>query len=145
MAGLRIRIQGAGAGWILILFPMTAVYHFLHVLMGTPPAPRTLTEMERSAVQEVGNILASSFLSELGDLVDRRFFPSPPEIRLEDIPQMVREVLASVQTFGAEVLALQGSLEDRERHVEGRVVVLSEVSALEAVARGAPAEQEIPR
>jgi len=143
MAGLQIRIHGEGGGWILILLPLPTVFRLLQALMGAPAEPRELTATERSAVQEVGNIVASSFLNELGDLLGRRFVPSVPEIHLDNIPRLVRDVLASVHALGLEVLVVYALLEEPARGIEGRVFVVPEVSALEPVAHGAAGERGV--
>ena len=143
MAALRIEIHGEGSGWILLLLPLPTVYRLLQALMGIPAEPRELTEIERSAIQEVGNIVASSFLSELGDLLGRRFLPSAPEIHLDNVPRLVRGVLASVRDLGSEVLVVHALLEDREGHIQGRVFVVPAVSALEPLSRAASGEQGV--
>jgi len=137
MAGLRIQIHGEAGGCILILLPLPTVYRLLQALMGIPAEPRDLTEIERSAIQEVGNIVASSFLSELGDLLGRRFLPSAPEIHLDNVPQLVCDVLASVRALGSEALVVHAVLEDREGHIQGRLFVVPKVSALEPVTHDA--------
>ena len=143
LAILRIEIHGEGDGWILILLPLPTVYRLLQALMGIPAEPRNLTEIERSAIQEVGNVVASSFLSELGDRLGRRFLPSAPEIHLDDVPRVVRGVLASVRDLGSDVLVLHAVLQDRERHIEGRIFVVPAVSALESVSRNAAGGQGV--
>jgi len=143
LAVLRIEIHGEGNGWILILLPFPTVYRLLQALMGIPAEPRDLTETERSAIQEVGNIVASSFLSELGDRLGRRFLPSAPEIQLDNIPRVVRGVLESVRDLGADVLVVQAVLEDRESRIQGRIFVVPAVSALEPVSRDATGGQGV--
>lgn len=143
MAALRIEIRGDGSGWILILLPLPTVYQLLQALMGIPAEPRDLTETERSAIQEVGNIVASSFLSELGDRLGRRYLPSVPEIYLDNVPRLVRGVLASARDLGSEVLVVHALVEDRERHIQGRVFVVPATGALEPAGRGALGEQGV--
>lgn len=128
--GLTVRIQGQG-GWIFIVFPLHVVYRLLQVLMRTPVEARDLTGLELSAVQEVGNLLASSFLSELGDRLGRRLIPSAPEIHLTNLSRVVRDVLSSHHALDAEVLVVQALLEDAERNIEGRFFVVPEVRALD--------------
>ena len=137
LAALRIAIHGQGGGWILILLPLPTVYRFLQVLMGTPAEPRELTATERSAIQEVGNIVASSFLSELGDRVGQRFLPSAPECYLTGVPEAVRDALASVHRLGSDVLVVQAALEDGEGRIQGRIFIMPDVGAWEPVGRGA--------
>ena len=142
-AALRIEIRGDGSGWILILLPFPTVYHLLQALMGIPAEPRDLTETERSAIQEVGNIVASSFLSELGDRLGRRLLPSAPEIQLDNVPRVVRGVLASVRDLGSDVLVVQAVLEDREGRIQGRIFVVPAFSAFEPVSRDAAGGQGV--
>ena len=137
LAALRIAIHGQGSGWILILLPAPTIYRFLQALMGTPAGPRDLTATERSAIQEVGNIVASSFLSELGDRLGRRFLPSAPECYLTGVPEAVRGVLASVRDLGSDVWVVQSVLEDGEGHIQGRILIVPDVGAWEPVGRGA--------
>jgi chemotaxis protein CheC len=143
LAVLRFRILGQGGGWILLLFSRPTIYRLLQLLMGTPATPRDLTEMERSAVREVGNLLASSFLSELGDLVGRRLMLSPPEIHFEQIPRVVRELLGSLPALGREVLVIQARLEDPGGSIHGRYFVVPEVGTLEPIAPVAAGERGV--
>jgi chemotaxis protein CheC len=142
MAGLQLQITGQGNGRILILFPLPMVFRFLQVLLGGAAAPRPLREMERSAIQEVGNIMASSFLSELGDLSGRRLLHSSPEMYIENIPQLVRDVATSLRALGSELLVIQGAIEDGEYQPQGRFFFVPEAAVLEPIARGTAGNRE---
>ncbi|HTU00820.1 MAG TPA: chemotaxis protein CheC, partial [Candidatus Sulfotelmatobacter sp.] len=72
LGALTFGIQGDTQGVLLILFPLTTIFRMLNTLLGSKDGPRVLTDVEQSAFQEIGNILASSFLSELGELTGRR-------------------------------------------------------------------------
>src|SRR5574337_1393420 len=65
MAGLRFQIAGETGGQIIILLPLRTIFRMLRALLGTQEEQRSLSDQEQSAVQEVGNILVSSFLSGL--------------------------------------------------------------------------------
>ena len=108
--------------------------------MGTPANPRNLTEMERSAVWEAGNLLASSVLSELGDVVGWRLMPSPPEIPFEGIPRVARETLASLVPSAPRPAVIQARLEDPKEGIRGRFFVMPGVGILEPIAPVAAGE-----
>jgi chemotaxis protein CheC len=105
----------------------------LRVLLGTHEGPRSLSGEERSAVQEVGNILASSFLSGLGDLLGKPLMPSPPEIHLDDLKGLMGQVAADLEGHASEILVVQALFEDPEQLIEGRFFVLPEMESLEAM------------
>ena len=133
MAGLGFQIVGEVRGRMIILFPLTTIFRMLQALLGTPGNPRSLSGEEQSAVQEVGNIVASSFLSGLGDLLGKRLMPTPPEFHFDDFPTLMRQVTADLEGQGAEVLVVQALFEDPEQHIEGRFFVLPEVASLAAM------------
>jgi chemotaxis protein CheC len=142
MAGLQLQITGQGNGCILFLFPLPMVFRFLQVLLGGAAEPRPLMEMERSAIQEVGNIMASSFLSELGDLLGRRLLHSSPEMYIENIPQLVRDVATSLRALGSELLVIQGAIEDGDHQPQGRFFFVPEAAVLEPIACGTAGNRE---
>lgn len=127
---LRVRIDGDGHGWALILLPISSLSRVVQALLGTPGEFRALTAIERSAVQEFGNVLVSSFLADLGDRLGRRVLPSPPELYLDDLRPRVREVLAWAQTLDSEVGMVHARLEAAERGIEAHVFVVLDVGAL---------------
>jgi chemotaxis protein CheC len=141
LAGLRFQIAGETGGQIIILFPLRTVFRMLRMLLGTHEGPRSLSDQERSAVQEVGNILVSAFLSGLGDLLGKRLLPSPPEIHLDDFPGLMRQVTGDLKGQEAEVLVVQALFEDPEQRIEGQFFVLPEMASLEAMLHPADGER----
>jgi len=136
MVALRIQITGEASGQMIILFPRHTVFHLLGVLLGEREERGSLSDEERSAIQEVGNILASTFLTRLGDLLQRRLIPTPPQIHLDDAPGLMQQVVAELEGEGSEVLMVQATFEDPEERIEGRFFVLPEMASLAPLLRG---------
>jgi chemotaxis protein CheC len=141
LAGLRFQIVGEAEGQIILLFPLRTIFRMLRMLLGTQGGPRSLSPQEQSAVQEVGNILVSAFLSGLGDLLGKRLLPSPPEIHLDDLTGLMRRVTEDVKGQEAEVLVVQGLFEDPEQRIEGQFFMLPEMASLEALLHQADGER----
>jgi chemotaxis protein CheC len=140
LAGLSVEITGEGAGRMLVLLPMATVSRILQVLLEAP-MEEPMTELERSAIREVGNILASAFLSELGRQLGRRFMHSPPELVLTSIPQLVQEFLGRLRGLEAEVLVAEALLQVPERDIQGRLFVVPAIRSLEPIAPGTGKEE----
>ncbi len=143
MAGLRFQIAGETGGQIIILFPQPTIFRMLRMLLGTKEGPRSLSDQERSAVQEAGNILVSAFLSGLGDLLGKRLLPSPPEIHLDDLKSLMRKVTEDLKGHESEVLVVQARFEDPEQRIEGQFFVLPEMVSLEAMLHPADAGRRL--
>lgn len=137
MAGLLIRFSGEAAGQIVMLFPLTTVFRMLGVLQKGQVRLPSLSEMERSAVQEVGNILASGFLSGLADLLGKSLMPSPPELHMDDVQGLIQQVMADLEGGGSEVLVVEALLEEPGQRIEGRFYVLPEAASLNALLQDA--------
>lgn len=137
LAGLRFQITGEAGGEMVLLLPRPTICKILQVLLSRGKDARPLSVEERSAIQEVGNILASSFLNEMGDLLGKRLLPSPPEFHIEDIPQLIQQVVETVKEQGSEVLVVHGLFEDPDQEFTGRFFVLPEMASLLAMIRKA--------
>ncbi len=135
-AGLRCQFSGELKGDILLVLPPATVLRLLEVLLGTPATPRRLSEQEESAIQEVGNILASSFLSELGDRLGQRMMHSSPQLRFGKISDLMGSSPQDVTDRAREVLVVQARFVDAGRAIEGRFFVLPELPALQAAVEG---------
>jgi len=140
MAGLLIRFSGEAAGQIVILFPLATVFRMLGVLLKGQVRLLSLSETERSAVQEVGNILASAFLSGLADLLGKRLMPSPPQLHVDDFPGLIQQVMADLEEEASEVLVVEALFEDPGQRIEGRFYVLPEAASLTALLQAARGE-----
>ena len=139
MAGLRFQIAGETGGQIIILFPGRTIFRMLRMLLGTQEEPRSLSDQERSAIEEVGSILVSAFLSGLADLLGKRLLPSPPEIHLDDLKALMQQVTEDLKEQGSEVLVVQALFEDPEQRIEGQFFVLPDMVSLEAILHPADA------
>jgi chemotaxis protein CheC len=126
--GLQFRIAGErGGGCLVVLFPMPTILRMLETLLGRVTPPGQFTDLERSAIREIGNILASSFLNELGEATRQRLVPSPPRLFLEDAARVMEEIRGSLERLGPRVLVIQGLFEDPAQQLEGRFFILPEV------------------
>jgi chemotaxis protein CheC len=81
VAGLYLQILGNVRGSILILLGQENARRVLELLLGELPAPDApLSELGRSTLMEVGNILASACLNALGAQLQQTLLPSVPHL-----------------------------------------------------------------
>ena len=134
---LQVSVSGEGRGRILILLPIPALSCILRELLGRMDGPQVLTEIDRSAAQEFGNVLASSFLNELGDRLGRRFLPSPPALYLCDLAFRIGDVWAWARTLDTGTWVMRASLAASERSLEGQVLIVLDDCSLAPMTDGA--------
>jgi chemotaxis protein CheC len=130
VAAMQFEITGEEGGFLLIVFPFTTVHCLLHRLLPDAPPAEMLSPLEASAVEEVGNILASAFLSEMGDLLGRRVLPSPPRVQFERTAELIRDLSLRLRQTASEVVMVLARFEDPEDRIEGRFFVFPDLAAL---------------
>lgn len=142
LAGVSFEITGEGAGRMLILLPLPTVSRIIHVLLNYP-GEDVKTELERSAVREVGNILGSAFLTELGRQLGRRFMHSSPELVLTSAPRLVGEFLGRLRALDEEILVAQSVLQVPDPGIEGRLFIVPAVRSFEPITPGVISEEHV--
>lgn len=93
MVGITLQILGDARGSIMLLFPQESAHRLLCSLLGQQEKSLIMNEVNVSALKEVGNILASAYLSALGNLLDKTLIPSVPLLAYDMAGAVVDYVL----------------------------------------------------
>ncbi|MGH2872366.1 MAG: chemotaxis protein CheC [Solirubrobacteraceae bacterium] len=115
VAGVIVPLHGDISGIVLLLIPFTQA-ETLCAMLGVEPH----TEVGDSALLEIGNILATSYLIGLGAMTGLVLEPSPPQLRTDMLGAIVSTLLVAVS--GADSLAL---VLDSELDVSGEPCSIS--------------------
>jgi chemotaxis protein CheC len=115
VAGVVVPIQGDIDGIVLLLIPYEHA-EILCNLLGV----EAHTEVGDSALREIGNILATSYLNGLGSMTGLDLEPSPPHLHTDMLAAIVSSLL--IGTAGADDLAL---VLDSELDVSGDACSIS--------------------
>jgi chemotaxis protein CheC len=93
IVGITLQILGDARGSIMLLFPQESAQRLLDSLLGQQSKDLIMNEMNVSALKEVGNILASAYLSALGNLLNKTLIPSVPLLAHDMAGAVVDHVL----------------------------------------------------
>ncbi len=82
MTGIYLRVEGQINGSMLLLLKKQAAARVAGILLGNPDRdPKAeLTEIECSALSEVGNIVTSAYLNAISTLTGLKTLPSVPSL-----------------------------------------------------------------
>ncbi|MCQ8893845.1 MAG: chemotaxis protein CheC [Methanolinea sp.] len=94
------QIQGevSGGGYVLLHIPKTSVVRLTNAMLGMTELDRDLTEMDHSALLEIGNIMVSAFLDASATLLSIIMLPSPPSLII-DMPHAAFQSILAAQDF----------------------------------------------
>jgi len=100
MVGITLQILGDARGNILLLFPQESAHRLLCSLLHREEKGLVMNELTVSALKEVGNILASAYLSALGNLLGKTLIPSVPLLAYDMAGAVVDYVLIDLSQAG---------------------------------------------
>ena len=99
VAGLFFELSGGTTDFMQILFKEASALALTDVLMGREVgSSTTLSEMDESALMEVGNILASAFSDAWAELLGITLLPSPPTFAFDMAGAVANHLLTTVGT-----------------------------------------------
>ena len=131
---VSMRVLGDLVGQILFVMHPSSAGQLIDILLRRPMGTSSITgTMERSGLQETGNILASSFLNALARWMGKILLPSVPTVAIDKSAEVVKLVASGQQ---GEVLAVETSFlvdGDTPHKISGVFVFLLEGSSLEAI------------
>ncbi|QAY65617.1 chemotaxis protein CheC [Paenibacillus protaetiae] len=83
VTAIYLRVEGDAPGNLFFIIDEHSANRMLCQLLGMEPVQGAFSELELSALCEVGNILAGSYLSSLADLTRLNMMPTVPSITMD--------------------------------------------------------------
>ncbi len=133
LLGLYFRIFGQTRGSLLVAFSGEATGWMLETLTGKPPAGLVLGEMQRSAALEVGNILASAYLSAISNFLDLSLLPSIPDLAWDMTGAICDLMLGERAGHEDHAPAFYSTFGDAQRRLTGHYLLMPDQSSLSAL------------
>jgi len=120
-----LEISGKTNGQMCVIYEPKVAFDLIDLLMGQPSgSTHELTEMERSALGEVGNIMGSFFLNYISDTTGLSFQPSPPVVMMDMAGAILDTTLAGLMEFTDEIYIMETVFGTNDRQVAGTFLVI---------------------
>lgn len=114
---LFFMIEGDVEGYMVISFSESQATLISNHLMGTNDEKLDLTEEKKSAIKEVGNILASAYLTAMSDLAGFSLRPSVPYLTHDTVEAVVNPIITDMSETAEYAL-----ITDNEFLLEGKAI-----------------------
>ncbi len=130
MAGICLAVEGDITGSIMFLLQQEAAKHLITKLMPGMGDENSMdfTEMELSALKEVGNIIAGSYLNSLSSLTNLTIYPSVPDLAVDMAGAILSIPAIQFGTIGDHILLIQTQFID-EKSLEGYFILLPDLDS----------------
>lgn len=140
VVAVYLQVLGDAPGHIVFITAAETAHEVCDQLMGGmgagEPGPTGFSDMELSALQEIGNIMTGSYLRALADLTKLHMEPSPPALGVDMTAALLSAVLAEVAIHSSMALLIETAFEEDDMPNFGHFVYIPEPASLTTVLRG---------
>jgi chemotaxis protein CheC len=112
MAGIYLCVEGDITGSIMFLLGKEAARHLVAKLMGMELSGDDFTEMETSALKEIGNIITGAYLNSLSTITNLKIYPSVPALTIDMAGAILSVPAIEFGTLGDKILLIQTQFTD---------------------------------
>nr|WP_068786030.1 chemotaxis protein CheC [Paenibacillus phocaensis] len=139
------RVEGDAPGNLFFILSPEAAKKLLHRLAGiTVDNEETFSEMEWSALSEIGNILAGSYLSSLVDFTSLSMSPTVPALALDMAGAILSYGLLQFGEMGDSALLIDTTFIEGHHEVEGQFFLIPDPDSFAKIfaALGVPIDHD---
>lgn len=136
VVGIYLQVEGSVQANILFMLTLDEACLLVDLLMGRNPgetAFNTIGEIETSAIMEVGNILAATYLNALAAFTRLTLIPSVPALGIDMAGAVLDAVLAQFGQVADHVMVLETCFQKEGQDVVGQFFLLPEPEALDTL------------
>ncbi|OPX74186.1 MAG: flagellar motor switch protein [Methanoregulaceae archaeon PtaU1.Bin059] len=130
----QITGEVSGGGYVLLHIPKNSVIRLTNAMLGMTELERDLTEMDESALLEIGNIMVSAFLDATATLLSIIMLPSPPSL-IVDMPHAAFQTILAMQEFSEidQVVIFRTELRSDQHKISSNLFLLPNKPMLDEI------------
>lgn len=139
--GIYLTVHGDAAGHLMLIHEPKIAFELIDMQMGlVSGSTRSLDEMERSVMAEMGNITGSFFLNALADATNLSLIPSPPAVLIDMAGAILGIALTEIMQEQDDIIVVKTAFGTTDREVNGTFLVMPTMSFLKTILEhsGAP-------
>lgn len=133
--GIYFKVTGDLSGSIMFILDKMSARFLTNLLMGMESNADQLDEMEISALQEVGNILAGSYLSSLSSLTGLTLMVSVPSLASDMAGAILSVPVILFGQVGDKVMLIETDFIEGSKHVKGNFFLVPDEDSYEILLR----------
>lgn len=134
VAGIYLPITGDVKGASLLIFPEKIAYTLCDVLVKrVPGTTHKLTELDKSALKEVGNIICGSFLTVFSNTLKIKIVENIPSFSFDMFGAVVDVIIAGFAKKAEDALVIEVKFVFEHANIKGYVVLIFGLEEMKAI------------
>ncbi|WP_442953842.1 chemotaxis protein CheC [Paenibacillus sp. URB8-2] len=140
-----LRVEGEAPGNLFFILTPEAARSLLSRVAGiSTVSVEELSEMEMSALSEIGNILAGSYLSSLADFTSLSMYPTVPALAMDMAGAILSYGLLQFGQMGDDALLIDTTFLEGKDEIEGQFFLIPDPESFPKIFKslGVPFEDD---
>jgi len=136
VVGIYLQVSGTAPANILFILNIEQALLLVDMLMGRTPGQtkyEDITDMDMSAMMELGNIISATYLNALSMFTQIQFIPSVPALGMDMAGALLNAILAQFGEVADHVLVLETEFKKDDREIVGEFLLLPEPGSLNTI------------
>lgn len=138
LVGILFALGGDIEGMMMFMMDKLASMHLVSILLGNPLPTNVsdnyeFSEMEHSALSEIGNIIAGAYLSSLSTLTNLTITSSIPYMAIDMAGAILSVPAIEFGKIGDKALLIETEFGDKEKSVNGYFILIPTLKSYKAI------------
>jgi chemotaxis protein CheC len=131
--GILVSLSGDINGIMMFLVEKKSAHKYVEILFSKPSESDDFSEMELSALQEVGNIMSSAYLGSLANMTNKTIRPSVPHISIDMAGAILSVPAIEFGKVSDKVLLIESVFEAEEKDISGFFVLVPDPPSFQII------------
>ena len=139
MAGIYLQVEGDISGNMMFIQNKVSAAHLINKMMGgmfeikdEEVEEHEFSEMECSAIKEVGNIITGAYLNALFSLTNLTIYPSVPQLAIDMAGALLSVPAVEFGLFADKILLVQTKFSD-DVELDGFFILIPDMESYEKI------------
>lgn len=132
MVAILVMLTGDIKGFMMFLMSQDVARKLVNALMHSDTDSTDFTEMELSAIQEIGNIISGAYLASLSDLTNLSIIESVPYLQIDMVAAILSVPAIEFGKLGDKVLLIETEFE-YDIAINGYYILVPELESYDKI------------
>lgn len=134
VAGILVNMTEDVQGMLLFLLDMEFICMLINVLLEEDRKSfAEITEIDMSAVMEIGNILSGSYINAISTMTGLNIMLAPPQIAIDMVGAILSYPAAQFGAVGDQLLFIEENFLSGDSQIKSHLLIMPEPKSLEAI------------
>lgn len=128
--GILVQIMGEAPGYILFILAEESIVHLLNSILGKKVNLSDVSDLEQSAIKEIGNILSGSYLNAINQVTGFNLTQAVPGLAHDMAGAILSSTMISMGNSSDYALLIETQFHNGKKKIDGYFFLIPEPGSL---------------